>query len=110
MGIVQTRLPTEEDIAGAKLYSRELARYADEDRVHVKLGADGQSSEDSVLPSHLVELMLQVATTVSLGHGVNILPIHSELTTQQAANLLNVSRPYLDRCGKRNGRYGVSVG
>ena len=35
MGIIQTRLPTEEDIEGAKLYSRELARYADKDRVHV---------------------------------------------------------------------------
>lgn len=95
MGIIQTRLPTDEDIAGAKLYSRELARYADKDRVHVRLGADGQSSEDLVLPGHLVELMLRVATEVSMGHGVNILPIHSELTTQQAANLLNVSRPYL---------------
>lgn len=95
MGTVQTRLPTEEEIASAKAYSRELARYADKDRVHVKLGADGHSSDDLVLPGHLVELMLRVATEVSMGHGVNILPIHSELTTQQAANLLNISRPYL---------------
>lgn len=95
MGTTQPRLPNEEEIAGAKAYSRELARYADMDRVHVKLGAEGQSSEDLVLPGHLVELMLRVATEVSMGHGVNILPIHSELTTQQAANLLNISRPYL---------------
>jgi len=95
MGTVKTRLPTEEEIASAKAYSRELARYADKDRVRVKLGADGQSSEDLVLPGHLVELMLRVATEVSMGHGVNILPIHSELTTQQAANLLNISRPHL---------------
>jgi excisionase family DNA binding protein len=95
MGTLQPRLPTEEDIASAKAYSRELARYADKDRVHVKLSADGQSSEDLVVPGHLVELMLRVATEVSMGHGVNILPIHSELTTQQAANLLNISRPYL---------------
>jgi len=95
MGIAQTRLPTEQEIASAKAYSHELARYADKDRVRVKLSAHDQSSEDLVSPGYLVELMLQVATEVSIGHGVNILPIHSELTTQQAANLLNISRPYL---------------
>ena len=34
MGIIHTRPPIDEDIEGAWLYSRELARYADKDRVH----------------------------------------------------------------------------
>lgn len=95
MSTTPSHLPTVDEIASAKAYSRELAKYADKDRVRMKLSADGLCSNDIVLPGSLVDLMLRVATEVSRGNGVSILPIHSELTTQDAANILNVSRPFL---------------
>ncbi|WP_322752437.1 helix-turn-helix domain-containing protein [Frankia sp. Cas3] len=57
----------------------------------VRLDDDGQL----VLPRAAVELLSRVLAHMAGGHGVSVVPAHAELTTQQAADLLNVSRPYL---------------
>ena len=46
--------------------------------------------------SHSVhKVLLDAVKHLSRGIQVQILPLHSFLTTQEAANLLNISRPYL---------------
>ena len=47
------------------------------------------------LPGTVQQLLLQIVRELGDGNAVTVLPVHAELTTQEAADLLNVSRPYL---------------
>jgi excisionase family DNA binding protein len=58
------------------------------------LGEIGQ--EDAlVIPRPTAIMLAQVLDALGHGQGVVIIPKEVELTTQQAADMLNVSRPYL---------------
>lgn len=60
--------------------------------VRLRIAEDG---EELVVPRASVELFAQILAHLAAGHGVSVVPGHAELTTQQAADLLGVSRPYL---------------
>jgi len=47
------------------------------------------------LPREAVGLFLEVLGQMANGNAVAVVPVHAELTTHQAAEILNVSRPYL---------------
>ncbi|HNH49431.1 MAG TPA: excisionase family DNA-binding protein [Myxococcota bacterium] len=56
----------------------------------------GEGKETTVdLPHELLPLLVEVLGQLANGNGVRVVPIHAELTTQQAADILNVSRPHL---------------
>ena len=48
------------------------------------------------LPPEVISVLEQVLQALSQGYGIAIIPERAELTTVQAANILNVSRPYLN--------------
>src|SRR6478752_1106003 len=61
----------------------------------IRLMVADDPEETLVVPRGAVELLAQVLAHMAAGQGVSVVPAHAELTTQQAAELLNVSRPYL---------------
>src|SRR5690242_2187503 len=57
----------------------------------------GEVGDDEalVVPRAVATLLAQVLGFLANGQGVQLMPDNAMLTTQQAADLLNVSRPYL---------------
>jgi len=56
------------------------------------VGPDGEAIE---LPAGIHALLVSVVENLKAGNGVSVIPLHAELTTVEAAQLLNVSRPHL---------------
>src|SRR5216683_1710074 len=65
-----------------------------EDELIETLGEVGDD-DALVVPRPAVVMFAQILGALARGQGVQIIPKDAELTTQQAADMLNVSRPYL---------------
>ncbi len=88
-------LPTPQEAEEAKITSRALSKYAHNDRLHLKIANQSNDSDDLILPGYSINLLLDILTEMSKGNAITVMPIHAELTTQETAELLNVSRPHL---------------
>jgi len=91
--------PNEHDVVVAisalSTIRRYLERHGDrpgEVRIKVDEADDGS---ELVVPRGALELLARILAHMAAGQGVSVVPAHAELTTQQAADLLNVSRPFL---------------
>lgn len=72
---------------------RYLSTHTEERDIRVLVGGDPDDTLS--LPRSAVELLARILAHMAAGQGVSVVPAHAELTTQQAADLLNVSRPFL---------------
>ncbi len=83
--------PTVDDSRLAKTSSRRLARFSAQN-LTIRLGDTKETVE---LPAVAVRLLVDLLSAMAEGNAVTVIPTHAELTTQQAADLLGVSRPFL---------------
>lgn len=65
-------------------------------RVRLCTEEDGPETQ-VIIPAVAFRFFVEVLAELANGNAVTVAPVHAELTTQQAADLLNVSRPYLIR-------------
>ena len=61
----------------------------------VRLAVEDEHGESLTIPRPAFELLARLLAHLAAGQGVSIVPSQAELTTQQAADMLNVSRPFL---------------
>jgi excisionase family DNA binding protein len=95
------RLATETEVTQAREASRQLARLlpsGDDDAAAsapLRLVTDDSRHEMISIPPGALRLVVDLLTQLGQGRAVTVLPQNAELTTQEVADYLNVSRPYV---------------
>ena len=89
-------LPSERDRELAARSSLSLAGASrSRGKVRLSLVGRGGKREEVALPASALLLLVDVLAEMGKGNAVTLIPVNAELTTQQAADLLQVSRPFL---------------
>ena len=95
--LIRTMLPNEKEIAAAVESRRQLAAFLSTklETQRIEILDDEQRPHTVQLPAFALRLLDEILSELAMGNAVKVVPIHAELTTQEGADLLNVSRPHL---------------
>lgn len=99
---LRTGPPSKEDVELARASGQRLAPLARRGRPLTLRVRDAGQEETIELPAGAVKLLQAILEDMASGRAVTIVPQNAELTTQQAADFLNVSRPFLIQLLEQN--------
>lgn len=90
-------MPTAEEALIARESGRTLAAVLETrgETQQLELSTTTGEVKRVEVPVSALRLLVEILTQIGSGNAVSIIPIHAELTTQEVANILNVSRPFL---------------
>ena len=94
----ETITPTPDEAILAQESSRRLSRFVSTKRkklLQLRIQPDDAPEETVSIPESAFRLLNEILTQMAKGNAVTLIAVHAELTTQQAADILNVSRPFL---------------
>lgn len=86
-------LPTAQEAELARASSRLLATCIGHGPTARLRVIDGEGEIE--VPVSALRMLVDILANMAEGNAISIVPIHAELTTQQAADFLGVSRPHL---------------
>jgi len=98
----ETVIPTAADAELARESGLQLCHFLgkhplnnDSSHLRLRLQADNEPEEVMTIPVSAFRLLADILGQMARGNAVTLIPVNAELTTQQAADILNVSRPFL---------------
>ncbi len=72
-----------------------VARLRKADPLSLRINDDGSPERTVKLPASAVRLLVRILEEMGRGNAVTVMTVRPELTTQEAADMLNISRPSL---------------
>jgi excisionase family DNA binding protein len=91
--------PSESDaklvLSSSRVLEKVLGSLVNDATLRVRIEQPDQSEEAITIPAAAIKLLAEILTEMGQGNAVTLVAVEAELTTKQAADLLNVSRPFL---------------
>ena len=88
-------IPSDDDTKLSQESSRILTTYLSPNVHQIEIVEADGNKHSATIPAAAYRLLVDALTQMAQGNAVSSIPIHAELTTQEAADLRNVSRPSL---------------
>jgi len=89
---IESTVPSEQDAKTARQVLVSLKQQGRDVRLHIH--GESNSQSEIVLPASATQLLLSALEEIGKGNGVTLILTDAELTTQRAADLVRVSRPF----------------